>query len=176
MAIAEEWSQFFEEMVELNNISFPRRLTPQDTDGLPMLCIFSDASQDAFGACVYLRWKKKNGDYECRFLAAKSRVAPLKKLTIPRLELKEAVLTSRLYKSIREESRLQFEKVVFFTDSMITLSWICSQTRGSKPFVSSRVGEIQTNCDPSMWRYVPGEQNVADKISRGISAKELEGR
>ena len=54
MAIVEEWSHFFEEMVELNNISFPRCLTPQDTDGLPMLYIFSDASQDAFGACVYL--------------------------------------------------------------------------------------------------------------------------
>jgi hypothetical protein len=106
-----------------------------------VLCIFSDASRKAFGACAYVRWCVANRKYESRFIAAKSRVAPLKELTIPRLELQAAVLASRLGKTIQEESRLQFEKIIYFTDSRIVLAWICSQARGYKPFVSARVAE-----------------------------------
>ena len=138
-----------------------------------MLCIFSDASRKAFGACTYVRWSVANGNYESRFIAAKSRVAPLKELTIPRLELQAAVLASRLAKSIQEESRLQFEKIIYFTDSRIVLAWIRSQARGYKPFVSARVAEIQNNSDPSDWKHVVGDQNVADTVSRGISVSEL---
>ena len=170
------WIEFFKEIEDLNYISFPRSLTPLNAIGLPTLCIFADASRDAFGACSYLRWEKSSGDYECRFISAKSRVAPLKELTIPRLELQAAVIASRLYKTIVDECRLQFEKVIFFTDSMIVLTWIRSQSRGFKPFVSSRVAENQTNCDPSTWRHIPSEHNVADDLSRGIPAKELEKR
>ena len=92
------------------------------------------------------------------------------------MELQAAVLASRWYKTITEECRLQFEKVIFFTDSMIVLTWIHSQSRGFKPFVSSRVAEIQRNCDPSTWRHIPSEHDVADDLSRGIPAKELEER
>jgi hypothetical protein len=66
--------------------------------------------------------------------------------------------------------------IIFFTDSTIVLTWIRSQSRGFKPFVSSRVAEIQTNCDPSTWRHIPSDHNVADELSRGIPAKELEER
>ena len=71
---------------------------------------------------------------------------------------------------------MQFENVIFFTDSMIVLAWICSQARGFKPFVSVRVGEIQNNSDPSQWRHVPGEMNVADDVSRGILVQDLSER
>jgi hypothetical protein len=174
--VSKWWTEFFAEIEDLNNVSFPRSLTPPNTIGLPTLCIFADASRDAFGACSYLRWEKSSGNYESRFISAKSRVAPLKELTIPRLELQAAVLASRLYKTIIEECRLQFERVIFFTDSMIVLTWIRSQSREFKPFVSSRVAEIQTNCDPSTWRHIPSEHNVADDLSRGIPAKYLEHR
>ena len=71
---------------------------------------------------------------------------------------------------------MQFEKVVFFSDSNIVLSWIRSQAREFKPFVSTLVAEIQGNSDPSQWRYVPGELNVADDVSHGIPAQRLIGR
>ena len=87
-----------------------------------MLCVFADASRKAFGACAYIRWQIENGKFESRFIAAKSRVAPLKELTIPRLELQSAVLASRLAMSILEESRLEFEKIIYFTDSQIVLA------------------------------------------------------
>ena len=79
--------KLFAEMKELNHVSFDRCLTPDETIGLPTLFIFADNSQDAFGAVAYIRWKTSDGSYKDRFIAAKSRVSPLKQLSIPRLEL-----------------------------------------------------------------------------------------
>ena len=141
-----------------------------------MLCIFSDASEEAFGACAYLRWQLADGSFDVRFVTAKSRVAPLKKLTVPRLELQAAVIASRMYQTIREETRLKIDETVFFSDSTIALMWIRSQARGFKPFVSNRVGEIQSRSDPSQWHHVRGELNVADDISRGIDVNQLNQR
>ena len=114
--------------------------------------------------------------YDVGFVAAKSRVAELKELSIPRLELQAAVLAARLYKSIQSESRIPFEKFIFFTDSQIVFIWIRSKSRTFKPFVSVRAGEIQSKSDPCQWRHIPGEFNVADDVSRGIEAESLEGR
>ena len=100
----------------------------------------------------------------------------MKQLSVPRLELQAAVLASRLAKTIEQESRLQFKSVKLFTDSSITLAWLQNPSRNFKPFVSSRVGEIQSNTDPSQWRHIPGEVNVADDVSRGIRVEELNGR
>ena len=124
--VKERWIQLFSEMQELDKIGFRRCLVPSETPELPVLCVFSDASREAFGACAYIRQKTKQNTYEVKLVAAKSRVAPLKQLTIPRLELQAAVLASRLAKSIQEESRIQFKDVKFFTDSTITLAWIQS--------------------------------------------------
>ena len=139
--VQEKWIQLFTEMKELDGIGFKRCLVPPEADELPSLCVFADASQEAFGACAYIRQKTKESTYEVTFVAAKSRVAPLKQLTIPRLELQAAVLASRLAKSILDERRIQFESVKFLTDSTITLAWIQCASRSFKPFVSSRVGE-----------------------------------
>ena len=174
--VQEKWIQFFKEMKELKKIGFKRCLVPPETPEAPVLCVFSDASQDAFGACAYIRQRTKQSIYEVNFVAAKSRVAPLKQLTIPRLELQAAVLASRLAKTIVKECTIQFADVKFFTDSSITLAWIQSPSRSFKPFVSARVGEIQNNSDPSQWKHIPGDENVADDVSRGLHVQQLTGR
>ena len=174
--IKEKWTGLFEEMMKLNAVSFERCLKPHNAVGLPVLCVFSDASQDAFGTCAYVRWQLADGKFDVRFIAAKSRVAPLRRLTIPRLELQGAVLASRLCKTIVEESRYQFEEIILFLDSKIALAWICAEARKFKPFVSVRVGEIQTNTDPAQWRHIPGDMNVADDVSRGIPVRSLTDR
>ena len=171
-----KWIEFFQELEKLNDISFQRGLFSLNSVGLPVLCIFADACEYAFGTCAYLRWGKDDGTFEIRFVAAKSRVAPLKKLTIPRLELQAALLAARLSKTIQKESRLKFKEIVYFTDSTIVLAWIQSTSREYKQFVSSRVGEIQSISDPKQWRHIPGEVNVADDVSRGIPVRELNGR
>ena len=174
--LREFWSNLFREALLLNQLEFERCLTPSNAIERPILCTFSDASTEAFGACSYVRWKLADGRFGLKFVAAKSRVAPLKQLTIPRLELQGAVLAARLSKSIVEETRFKFERTIFFLDSQIVLAWIRGESRRFKPFVSIRISEIQSNSDPAAWRYLPGEYNVADDISRGISVKKLTER
>ena len=60
--------------------------------------------------------------------------------------------------------------------SMVTLAWIQGPSRSFKPFVSPRVGKIQSNSDPNQWKHIPSEDNVADDLSRGIRVNELQGR
>ncbi|XP_068697654.1 uncharacterized protein [Montipora foliosa] len=139
-----KWIELFKEMKELSKITFQRSLCCANATKPPMLCVFSDASQDAFETCAYIRQRTNGDKYQVRLIAAKSRDAPLKQLSIPRLELQAAVLASRLAKKIEQESRLQFKSVKLFTDSSITLVWLQSPSRSFKPFVSSRVGEIQS--------------------------------
>ena len=174
--IQRKWISLFQEMKELEKVSLERCLLAANCQEAPVLCVFADASQEAFGTCMYVRQKRSDDVYNVKFIAAKSRVVPLRQLTTPRLELQAAVLASRLAKSIQVESRIQFGKVYFFTDSTITLAWIQSPSRNFKPFVLSRIGEIQSDTDPRQWRHIPGEDNVADDLSRGISVNELSKR
>lgn len=134
-------------MKELDSVSFERCLTVANAVEPPILCVLADASQQAFGACAYVRQKKDDDPSAVKFVAAKSRVAPIKQLTIPRLELQAAVIASHLAKTIQEESRLQFTDVKFFTDSTITFAWIRNSSRSFKLFVSSTVGEIQSTTE-----------------------------
>ena len=94
----QNWIKFFYEAFELEHIRFPRSTKPTEAIGSPILVIFSDASEDAYGACAYVRWEKSGGDFESSPLVVKSRLAPTKKITIPRLELNGAVLAARLKK------------------------------------------------------------------------------
>ena len=122
----------------------------------------------------------EDGTFEIRFVAAKSRVALLKKhdwsYKLLRLELQAALLASRLSMIIQKESQLEFEEIIYFTDSKIVLAWIQSTCRVYKQFVSSRVGEIQSKSDPKQWRHVSSESNVSDDVSRGIAIHELNER
>ena len=92
-----------------------------------------------------------DGKFGVRFVAGDSRVAPLKELCIPRLELQAAAIGSRLGSSILEESRLTFGRVRYLTDSHFALAWIQGESQSYKPFVFCRVGEIQYNTKPSGW-------------------------
>ena len=103
LQVKTNWVQLLDEIQELRNVTFARSLlTPGDVDP-PLLCIFSDASTEAFGCCAYIRKKNPDSAYEAKLVAAKSRVAPLKQLTVSRLELQAVVLASRLAKIIRED-------------------------------------------------------------------------
>jgi len=129
-----------------------------------------------FGACAYVQWKLKDKRFGVRFAAAKSRVAPLKELTIPCLELQAAVIASCLGSNIVEESRFKFERIRYFSDSLVTNSWIRSESRNFKPFVSSRVGEIQSKSKPADWFHCPTLLNVAEDLTKGILVEEINGR
>ncbi|XP_024882812.1 uncharacterized protein LOC112461708, partial [Temnothorax curvispinosus] len=134
---------------------------------------FCDASQRAYGACVYIRMKVGHQRYQSNLLCSKSRVAPLKAVTLPRLELQAALLLSQLVDKIRSSIDLTDVEVFLSSDSKITLNWIASPSRKWSTFVVNRVGEIQRLTDISSWRYVASCNNPADILSRGSFPDDL---
>ena len=99
----------------------------------------SDASEAGYGSVSYLRITYPDGNVECSFVAGKSRNAPLKTVTISRLELQAAVLAVRMDKAIRMELELDIRRVTFWTDSMIVLNYIKNETRRFHTYVSNRI-------------------------------------
>ena len=169
-AAAHKW---FAELSELTDIRVPRCLRePLEVTALT-LHTFVDASQNAYGAIVYSHQEYTDKSVTCRLIAAKSRVAPLNSVSIPRLELVAAVVGLRLTVTVSQVLDITSSDWCFWSDSLDVLYWIRGQSRQFKPFVANRVGEIQTATDPSQWRYVPTEINPADFVSRGMSVSKL---
>ena len=165
---------WFQELTVLTQLKIPRCLLEKgkavDT---VTLHTFVDASENAYGAVTYARYSYQDGSISTNIVAAKTRVAPSKALSIPRLELMGAVIGLRLSKRISSVMDLKMNQLVFLSDSLNVLWWIRGRSREFKPFVANRVGEIQSSTDPAQWRYVPTKLNPADILSRGISAVEL---
>ena len=107
------------------------------------------------------------------FVAAKTRVSPLRPQTIPRLELLSALLLTRLMTTVMDSLQLQEVNVKCFTDSQVALYWIQGAKKNWKPFVQNRVTEIRRKLRPDYWYHCPRKTNPADLPSRGISLLEL---
>ena len=169
------WRKLFAEIENLNTVQFPRCLQPPSVHGSPELHVFADASISAYGAAAYLVWSTPTGR-EVRLVSAKARVAPLRQTTIPRLELMAALTATRLAKTICNEFKIKPASVVLWSDSMIVLAWLRSESTAFKSFVGVRVAEIQSAFESVTWRYVPSNLNPADELSRGITVSEMNGR
>ena len=135
---------------------------------------FSDASEKAYGTCVYFHSTDGNGEITVQLLTSKSKVAPLKVQSLPRLELCGAVLAAQLMEMVLEALTGQY-KVHFWTDSTCVLQWIRATPPTWNTFVANRVSKIQTLTEGCSWRHVPGISNPADLISRGVMPNALEG-
>ncbi|CAH2096233.1 unnamed protein product [Euphydryas editha] len=145
-----------------------------DTDFGTRICPkCKDASERAYGACVYVR--SLNGKDHCmvRLLSAKSRVAPIKPTTIPRLELCGALVGARLYDKVINSLRAKISRVYCWTDSTIVLGWLQMLPCKLQPFVRNRVADILEKTDTCIWRHVPTSMNPADLISRGVNISTL---
>jgi len=161
------WISFRQQLDLINQIAFERRISLDDNHDI-QLHGFCDASAVGYGACIYARSVNNNQTTNVRLLCAKSRVAPIKQMTMPRLELCGALLLSRLYKEVRDSLRdIQQFKITFWCDSTIVLHWIRMSPHSLNVFVSNRVSEIQGHTNPEDWRYVRTNENPADAISRG---------
>ncbi|XP_046841149.1 uncharacterized protein LOC124435254 [Xenia sp. Carnegie-2017] len=135
---------------------------------------FGDASEKAYCAVVYFVCRTSS-TVHVKLLAAKTRVAPLKKLTIPRLELMSALMLAKLVESVGKalEGQVGKLKTRYWLDSITALYWI--QNRGEwKQFVRHRVNEILSLTSKESWGHCPGVENPADLGSRGVFASKLE--
>ncbi|XP_066251914.1 uncharacterized protein [Euwallacea similis] len=167
-----EWLQLKDEIAQVGLIHVPRHVLVREPK-IVELHGFSDASERAYGCCIYLRSVDANDIIESHLLCAKSRVSPLKSLSLPRLELLGALLLARLMKKSLEALKLDITKTVLWTDSTIVLCWIANEPKTWKTFIANRVAEIQLLSRVEDWNYIQSENKPADIISRGASIKSL---
>ncbi|CAK9799110.1 hypothetical protein ANTPLA_LOCUS1901 [Anthophora plagiata] len=172
-SIINMWAEFREELPYLNKFSMPRT-TVIDHPASIQLHGFADASEAAYGACIYLRSDNRKGDRKISLLCAKSRIASVKTISLPRLELCAAKLLANLTKeTIGALTHLKIDKVLLWSDSTITLHWIKTPPHLLKTFIANRVSEIQEQTDSQVWRHVSGSENPADFISRGQTPTQI---
>lgn len=166
----QRWLKWLEDLPKLEALKVDRCLKPKNFTDIVTAEIhhFSDASQQGYGAVSYLRTTDVNGNVHCSFVMAKSRLAPLKSITIPRLELMAAVVSTRLDKMFRTETNLPVHESVFWTDSTCVLRYIENESKRFQTFVANRITTIRNASSPSQWNYVDTKQNPADDASRGL--------
>lgn len=174
VSIQQQWARFVESLSFINHLSIPRRAFHDSSRDNIELHIFCDASQQAYGACAYIRTYTPGGNINVQLLVAKGRVAPLKTLTIPRLELCAAFtgvnLSNKVLNSLRNKNNC---KCYYWSDSIIVLSWINSPTHKLQTFVKHKVTDILKHTEPQSWYYVPTKQNPADIITKCTNAQQL---
>lgn len=173
--IAERWQLWTSTLCYLSSTSIPRWLglsnqPPED----PQVHVFCDASERAYGATLYVRTLERN-EVSVQLACSKNRLSPIKKVTLPRLELLAALTGSRLLRYFCESTGHNITKATLWSDSMVALGWIRNDPNKWKTFVSNRVTEIQGCSNPTQWRHCPGEDNPADLLSRGLLANDLQG-
>ena len=150
-----------------------RCLKPETAVGSPQLHGFSDAEELGYGGALFLRWELADGKFTSRFVAAKVLVVPLKKKTIPRLELMGCLVLSRLAAEVEQALKIDLNEK-FWHNSKTTLSWIKSSAMEFKPFLSVQVAEIQESQPNAAWNYITSKANPADALTRGITPDELQ--
>ncbi|XP_018368330.1 PREDICTED: uncharacterized protein LOC108764543, partial [Trachymyrmex cornetzi] len=133
--ILNEWSEFTRQWELMDHISFDRKLLIENHSNI-QIHGFCDASRVGYGVCIYVRSKNNRDAVLSRLLCAKSRVAPLKPVTIPRLELCGALLLARLYHEVINTLNFVPNRVIFWCDSTIALHWLKTETHKLKTIVA----------------------------------------
>lgn len=168
--VAKKFWNWFNELILLKDVKIPRYLFVTDFSSFS-LHVFCDASGLSFAAVIFLR-STTDKDIGVQLVMAKSRIAPLKKLSIPRLELMACTIGVRLLTSVKRALNLQKIKEYFWTDSASVLYWIQHEDYWGV-FVQNRVKEIRKFSNAMDWRHISGTKNPADLPSRGCSVKKL---
>ncbi|XP_065185823.1 uncharacterized protein LOC135816555 [Sycon ciliatum] len=170
---ASEWKQWFSEFPSLRDVKASRCFTEISSDQPLTLHTFTDASASAYAAVTYARQERDDGTAKVTLALAKARPTPIKRKTIPMLELQGAVLGTRLSCSVGEALDVPVSRQYFYTDSMNVLYWVRSPSRKFKIEVGNRISEIQEFSNASQWCHVSTTVNPADMPSRGVGATQL---
>ncbi|GFT20146.1 uncharacterized protein TNCV_1945801 [Trichonephila clavipes] len=169
---AKEWHRFLEDFNSVRSICIGRCIVhPQATR--VELHGFADASEKCYGAVIYCRSQSPDGATTVKRVTSKSRVAPVKSVTMPRHELFAAVLLAKLMKRVETALQMKTTSVYLWSDSTIVLAWIQKEPNLLKTFVANRVATIQYLTNAEQWHHVSSEQNPADLVSRGLGPSSL---
>lgn len=166
------WLEFKEQLPLLSTVSFKRFIITLNSIE-NQIHGFCDASENAYGACIYLCSTDSEGNHHVSLMCAKSHVAPVNPLTLPCLELCAAILLSRLYIAVKQALPIQIDETYLWSDSTITLHWINTEPYLLKTVVSNRIAEIQRLSEACVWKHVPTQDNPVNLISRGQTPQEF---
>ena len=170
--LAELWKTWLEHLPDLASLQLPCCYSRKGkTVVMGTIHTFVDASEQACTAISYLRQEYDDGDVSVIFVAAKPRIAPLKVINVPRLELVATVIGVQLSKFVGNSLDMLVKEHIFWSDSKNVIYWLRNESRRFKPFVANRVGEIHDSVSTVQWRHVPRKYNPADKATRGITSK-----
>ena len=169
------WEKWRTELPLLERLVVPRCAKPTEFGHIKsrQLHIFADASTVGYGSAVYQRLCDNEGRIHCSFLMGKARLAPIKAVTIPRLELTAATLSVRLGEVLKKELDDAPDSIQYHTDSTTVLRYIRNEQKRFQVFVANRVQTTRSFSKPSQWKYVDTKENPADDASRGISVQTL---
>jgi hypothetical protein len=170
--IKSRWLEIINGFNTVSGIQIPRKVIIKNSTKIE-LHGFSDASERAYGAAIYLKTIDKSGHVQVQLLIAKSRVAPLKSLTIPRLELLAACLLAQLANKVIGTLNTEITQQFYWTDSTIVLAWLAREPIHWQTFVAHRVADIQSKTSINNWYHVDSADNPADILSRGASPSQL---
>ncbi|GFW85029.1 uncharacterized protein TNCV_3247691 [Trichonephila clavipes] len=168
---AKEWHRFLEDFKSVSSICIGKCIVhPQATR--VELYGFADASEKCYGAVIYCRSQSPDGATTVKLVTSKSRVAPVKSVTMPRLELCATVLLAKLVKRVETALQMKTPPVYLWSDSTIVLAWTQNEPNLCvcvlKTFVANRVATIQHLINADQWHHVSSTQNPADLVSRGL--------
>ncbi|XP_058827389.1 uncharacterized protein LOC131687328 [Topomyia yanbarensis] len=164
----EKWNMWLRVLPQVKSVRVPRCYHPFNTNCNRRnieLHTFVDASETGFAAVSYFRFEEDD-QIHCALVGAKTRVAPLKFVSIPRLELQAAVIGARLALNIQQNHTFQISRRFFWTDARDVMCWLNSDHRRYSQFVAFRVREILESTDISEWRGLSGKLNVADEATK----------
>ena len=173
--IIQQWKYWINQLEVTGTIRIPRCYFSDQANVISYdLQGFCDTSTKAMCALIYLICTYDSGDCKSTLLTSKAKVAPLKKLSIPHLELTAAVILSRLIETVQIalSNQIEFNEVFCWGDSTIVLAWL-KNDRKYKQFVSNRTQEILKLTRQEMWRHCPTDSNPADIGTRGESPVHL---
>ena len=166
------WHDWTSMIRHVREVRFPRCYKPDGFENPvdTQLHVFCDASETGYGTAIYIRYTNQGGETSCCLVTAKSRVTPMKKHTIPRLELTAAALGARLYSLVKGELKLENTRVTFWSDSAIVLHYIHNTESRYQTFIANRLTTIHGLTKAGTWRHVPSHLNIADWVSRGLGS------
>lgn len=169
--IHSQWTKIKSELPTLRELRIPRWIFTQKSASIEIHG-FCDASELAYAAVIYVKATCID-QVNISLLSAKTKVAPIKKMTIPRLELCGAFLLARLMKQVTEALQLNCSSIHMWTDSKIALAWIKGNPKRWKTFIANKCISINSMSNKNDWNHVSSGDNPADVASRGIYPKDI---
>ena len=173
--LKKDWVCWRNKLPKLENIKVNRCYKPNNLGNVIKAKVhhFSDESEEGYGQCSYLRLINEFGTIHSSLLIGKSRVSPIKYVSIPRLELTAPTLSIKMSKLIKKELDIEDYEKTHWTDIKVILGYINNKVKRFKIFVSNRVQTIKENSNIKQWKHISSKDNPPDDGLRGLDATKV---